>query len=456
MNPLREVYEAEAAVARRAVPMRTLGHFHLDEDARQLVLYQLAANDFSVIGLALGRPGRRPDHLAACPDPLSRNDVAARLQPVRDALLEWLDGHVITPDSSNPARVGFHADSAPQLVLPGAGAIMALDNLAYDWRFNQQLDEDWHRLGEELWNLLSVYRRPGQSVVVPLAETLTEHWALGISGLEAAKLAVDVALVEADRVGLRPDQLHEAEAIEAGPLGRPDLIDEPVWAAMAAGRRKAPPVVRQTLLETWGLCNRAWRLLRALPEAPSAVHAGEECASAWATRTGPARTELGFRRRRALPALGSAAAELGQLERIATKLASQRALEDPLIAAELATDGKAVRANLQFVATRDGRSTIITITGDADQHAVPPAGALLGVAGTNVVARLQNVGRHQGGWDIALEVSGRERGTTGIRTAQRLGDGVYWLVAVPEPGPPALPPPSDPPATHPTAAGRAA
>jgi hypothetical protein len=50
LNPLREVYEAEAAVARRAVPMRTLGHFHLDEDARQLVLYQLAANDFSVIG----------------------------------------------------------------------------------------------------------------------------------------------------------------------------------------------------------------------------------------------------------------------------------------------------------------------------------------------------------------------------------------------------------------------
>jgi hypothetical protein len=455
MNVMREVYEAEAAVTRRAVPVRSLRHVHFDRAARQLVLYQFAGNEFSVIGMAFGRPGDEPEYVIACPDPLDRNDVARRLEPLRNSVLEWLDSYTVTANTSDPTRIRFSAASAPQLLLAGAGVVQALDNLSYDWRFNQDLDATWRRLGEELWLLLGLRHIPGQAAVVPLAESIAEHWALGISTLEAAKLALDVALLTADEQGLSREGVRRAEEIEAGPLGRPDLLDEPVWSAAQRGQRRAPPVVERTLRQTWNLCNTAYRQLVALSEATSATEAHARSADSWAYRVGPARTGLGFRRRRAQPRLASAAAELGRLERAHLELTTRRALEDPLIAAELAADGKAARTQLRFTSFRLGRATIVRITGVAEQPIPPPAGALVGIGGGSVLARLRTVQRQEQYWALTLEVSGATPGTKGIRIASQLGAGTYWLVAVPEPGPPALAAPVIAPSTHPNAIAQA-
>ncbi len=117
-----------------------------------------------------------PELVITCPDPLDRDDVARRLEPLRDSLLDWLDRYTVVPDMSNPARVAFSSTSAPQLIVAGAGVVQAIDNLSYDWHFNQDLDASWRRLGEELWVLLGLRYVPGQAMVVPLADS--EHWAL--------------------------------------------------------------------------------------------------------------------------------------------------------------------------------------------------------------------------------------------------------------------------------------
>ena len=89
--------------------------------------------------------------------------------------------HTVSADTSDPTRARFSATAAPQLIVAGAGVVQARDNLSYDWRFNQDLDATWRRLGEELWLLLGLRHVPGQAVVIPLAESIAEHWALGIA-----------------------------------------------------------------------------------------------------------------------------------------------------------------------------------------------------------------------------------------------------------------------------------
>jgi hypothetical protein len=414
------------------------------------VLYQYAANDFSVIGVAYGRPGRRPDHVIVCPDPLDRSDVAARLQPVRDDMLAWLASHRARSNPARPDR--YTADEAPQLIVAGAGVITAVDNLAYGWRYNPALDEDWHILGEELWTLCYFARRPVQSLVVPLAETLAAHYAFGISTLEAAKLSVLVELLNARPSGATLEQLRDAELAESGPLGRPDELDQAVWEAVRA-RRRPPAIVRRTLLATWDRCNRAWTHLAAMPEAVCATAAAAKVTDEWADRIHAARTDGPYRRRRALPPLASAARELGWMERAQEEFMSSAALEDPLYAAELAGDGKAFRANLVLTQTRIGRSKRVDIDAVTAGALVPPAsGSLLGLGGTKARALVADVTPHPGGgWRVRMHVDSQ---TGGVTAAWSLADGPFWLVPVPTPGPPPLAAPASAPATHPFARGR--
>jgi hypothetical protein len=452
MSAARELLDAEASIIRRAVQARSCRHVHLVGNARQLVLFQLAGNDFSVIGAAFGRPGRRPDHLIACPDPLDRADVAAVLAPLRADLLDWLRSHRVDTDASDPDNVRFSASAVPQLIVAGSGVITALDNLAYDWRYNDAGDLDLADLGEELWALTELRHRPGQAAVVPLAETLAEHWAYGLSPQEAMKLSVAVAFLDAGRVGLSRARLRDAEALESGPLGDPDQLDAPVWRAFTAHRRRSPAVVATTLRDTWERCNRAYTHLSALPEAPSAAQEHTGYADSWAFRVGPVRTGLGRRRRRAMPTLASAASAIVRMERDAAKRAAVAALEDPMIAAERASEGKAARATLRFNVQKSGRAHIITIVGIADQTHPPVEDRLFGIGGTRVVAYLAQVRPAAGGgWSLRLDLAGGIIGTTGIREACRLPDGIYWLVEVPRFGPPAFRAPPTMPATHPGA-----
>ncbi len=453
MSALREVNTLDAIRLHQAVPARSRRTVHLSSDARQLVVFQYAGNPFSVIGVAFGRPGAAPDHVIGCPDPLDRDDVAARLEPVRDDLLAWLASYPVTASTDASGRVEFDAVSMPQLVVAGRGVIGAIDDLAYDWRYNPRLATEWAALGEELWVLAGLRHWPAQCAFVPLAETLAEHFDFGISPLESAKLAVGVAYCDAMGARLSAAELAAAEAAESGPLGSPDELDEPVWRAAQRGRGRVPAQVRQVLGTTWQRCNRAWGHLQAIPEANAALSQAVALTNTWAWRIGPTRTGQGFRRRRAMPALATAAGDLDRIERAADAFAAAIALEDPMVAAERAADGKGMYARCRFTSVTVNRRTTVTINADAAQPLVPSAGALCGIAGTNVRARLTSVAHIASRWHMTLEIGRQIDGTNGINTAKRLADGSYWFVVVPRSGPPAVGRPPAPPATHPGALG---
>jgi hypothetical protein len=459
-----ELLDGRAAISRRAWPTRSRRDVQLHDDARQLVLFQFAGNDFSVIGAAFGRPGDRPDHLITCTDPLERNSVAAELEPLRDDLAAWLAAHPAVPTVDRYGNHTFDAAACPQLVVAGGGVITALDNLAYDWRYNPALDDDWHDVGYELWTLVDQRHRPGQSAVIPLAETLARHFAFGLSPIESLKLAATVAICDAGAAGLPPDQLRAAELLESGPLGRPDELDEPVWAAIQAGRR-TPPVVRATLRDTWERCSRAWAHLRHIPEAACTARPARATAIEWAKRIGPHRTNSPYIRRRALPTLANAAKELAKLESATSAFAAELALEDPLVAAGLVADGKGLHANVRFTVTRLGPNSATADLNTTIATPTPPAtGTMLGLSGTNVRAIVRSVTPSGlGTYDIRLTVGGNGNdGTSGIRTVAGtrtragLSDGWFWLVPVPRNGPPPLSAPNQAPITHPFANGRPA
>ena len=430
------------------------GTFTLSRTHAFLVLYQLAANDFSVVGVAYGRPGSEPDHLIVCPDPLDRADVADRLRPMRDDMAAWLSSHVITSTQHPKGYERYQVASAPQLFVAGGGVVTSLDNLAYGWRYTQGLDPGWAVIGEELAVLCEFRRRPGQAIVIPLAEALAEHFALGISPVEAAKLSVNVALCSAGPTGLTTAEVRAAETFESGPLGRPDQLDEPVWAALARDRHTPSGAVEPILSSTWDRCNEAWQILSGIREAPSAAVAADRAALSWARRVGPVRSGSQYRRRRATPNLATAARELVELEVEAAEHAAAAVLEDPLLAAEAAAGGKAARLDARVTARKVGRSTRIHIVGTCHQLLPLRVGDLVGLAGTSARARVTNVVRvAAASWRVELYIGGDDKQTSGIRQAQRLPDGPRWVAVVPRPGPPAMSAPPQAPVTHPNARG---
>ena len=454
MNVAREVLRAEASRSGTAVQARSRRLVHAHSDPRQLVIFQYPANDFSVVGVAFGTPGRSPAHVIACPDPLDRADVAARLQPLRDDLLAWLYEHRVKQVTDERTRQTKYVTAAgPQLLVAGADVLTALSDLAYDWRYNPQLDERWHLLGEELWALSDQRHQPGQALVVPLAETLAQHYAFDLSRLEESKLAVTVALLDAGTRGVSAEQLRSAHRAESGPHGNPDELDKPVWLARRSGVDSAP-VVHKILGETWDRCSRAWAHLNGIPEAQCATAAAGDASRAWADRIGPVRTGGPRRRRRAQPALASAAVTLARLERALARFEANAAQEDPMIAAEMAAEGKALRANLAFTVHQWGRSKTVDI--DATTNAAVPLlpDALVGIVGTKIRALVIDMSAVPGGgWRLSLHVGG-DRETSGVNAATRLTDGDFWLVPVPSPGPPPMGGPDTAPPTHPMARGR--
>jgi hypothetical protein len=456
MTALRELVALDSIRTSQAVPVRSRRSVVLSDNARLIVFYQLAGNPYSVIGVAYGRPGQRPDHVVSCPDPLDRDAVAARLVPLRDGLLDWFASHRVRAVPS-PTGHGYEAAAMPQLVVTGVGAVEALDDLAYMWRYTPSLGPDWERLGREVWALTDLRPWAAQGAVVPLAQALSEHYDFGISAPEAAKLSVGVAFCDAmsTPAGLSPAQLALAEEHEAGPLGRPDDLDAPVWEAALARRGEAPAVVRRTLLETWEYCNRAWGHLRAIPVSAAATAEADRLRTTWAWRVGADRTGVGQVRRRALPALASAAGTLDQLEAAQERFQAAYALEDLMVAAEAAGEGKGARVDASVTVTRANRRTTITLDCRTDQPLVPPEGALVGVAGTSVKARVLAVTGGPGAWQLTLGVGSDYEGSSGIRTAEHLRNGHYWFVVVPEGGPGPLPPPVVAPPTHPRALGGA-
>jgi hypothetical protein len=459
MTILRELLEAEAAVGLRAVPARTVRHVHAGEDPWLVVLFQYAAEPYSLVAIAAGPPAPRPAHRVLCPRPLDRRAVADRAAGLRDGMLEWLYTYPVTTERGRDGRPHWRADQPPQLLLPSVGTASALDDLAYAWRYTAGLDPAWPQLGWELWALLQLRDEPGAGAVVTLDTVLPEHWAFGISALEAANIAVDVALLDAGPGGVPRSVLADAEDVHVGPLDDPEQLDAVLWRlggeAGPAAQRAAWKVVRtelaQTLGQAWRVSVRAWQHLSRLPAAPSAAARHAAAARQWAWRVGPLRAgDPAGRQRRAVPALGRAAREVVRLERALDIYATSCAAEDPLVAAELAADGKAVHGQLVSVATRQvaPRRRAVDLLVETDQLVVPATGSLLAL--DVVVGRLVRRDRRPGGWSLTLSADRRGLpGTAGVRAAAQLLPGEVWLLPALDSGPPVPPDPPRAPVTHP-------
>jgi hypothetical protein len=459
---LREYHDSEAAVARQAVPTRTLRHIHAAPDPWALVLYQFAAEPYSVIAMAAGPPRRRPANLHVCRRPLDRDGVATTLDPLRAGMASWLDRHLVSAQSDAGGKIRYSTPGAPQLIVPGKGTITALDDLAYSWRYTPSMPAEWQDLGWELWALLPAAAEPGAGLVIRLDETLPEHWAFGLSTLEEANVAVDTALLDATAAGLTPAGLLAAESIHAGPLGDPDRIDNPVWKAMTAPSpatakgtwRAVETDVRAALLDGWQATVAAWSHLCALPEAPSALDRYEAAGAGWARRVFPKRSgDPNAYRRRAVPTLSRAGRDLAHLEAARDRYEAQVADDDPLAAAESVAIGRGIHGTLLRVTatTPAPRRQAVALDLASDQLLAPSHDTLIGRAG--IIAVVLDVAGVPGAWTIRLGVDRIGLpGTAGVQAARRLtpGDEV-WLHPPARSGPPPPPDPPRAPSTHPNA-----
>jgi hypothetical protein len=460
------ILEVEAAVQGRAIQARSLRHVPLNENRRHLVLFQYAGNPFSVLGMAFGAPGPAPELLVVCPDPLDRVAVAASLTPIRDALLDWFGSFPTTATQKGP-WTNYDAAAAPQLLVPGAGVITALDNLLYLWRY-AGVDDEWKRLGTELWALAEIARQPGATPVLPLAEALDTHWAFGLSTLETHKLGATVALCDAAAVGraLRPEELLAAERLEVGPLGQPAEIDNPVWAENGIARREGRdprPVAAVTvaLNRAWDIAVRADLHLASLAQAPYLTRVEAGVAKDWAKLIGPHRDGSQYARRRLTLTLAQSARELAAREQQLAESEAQAALADPMVAAERVNLGRATCATISVAHVRVGRRDTATVTARSDVPADAPIqiGAIVQFAGTEVrgvVTDLRDRPNLRWEYEIVVDtaISKQCSGTRALPS--KLHDGRTWIVAVPSKLPPPVSAPRTSPMTHPNATGASA
>jgi hypothetical protein len=456
MSIVAEFLEAEAAGRFVAVRRRAVRHLHDGGNVRLCVPFHHAGNDFSVVGLAFGRPRQRPEVLVCPPDPLDRIDVSSQLTPFVDSFLQWADAYPVDETHNpNTGRTYFTAERCPQLIVPTEGSRTAIDNWSY---FLRHVPSEWanaarlQRVGWELSALIDASEWPGQCALVSLTRSLADHWALGMAPTETESLAAEVALINSGPSGTDWARLRAAEDVSVGPLGDPTTFDDLAYRNARSGAKKANPQVVAVVKQAWEVAFEAWNLLVGVPEASSARSSHEHCVKDWAGHTGAGRIR-GRWARRAVPPLGRSAERLARLEDAQAALIAARAADDPLVAAELTAEGDAVVADSVSVDVQQiGKSTLVDFQVATSQQRVPAEQTALLVVGApkKVIGVVTAVTGNAGQWQLTVSVRAGLAEATGINTAKTLnGSEIRWLVPAPPSYRPPLRLPSGSPATHP-------
>ncbi|MGY0230973.1 hypothetical protein [Longispora urticae] len=262
------------------------------------------------------------------------------------------------PDGPAPDEL---AGPDVQVIVPNRSGVDFLRLLGRATRFR-----DGDRIGRWLTFLADRSEHPDSSLLLPVTEALTSHWATGQSAVEDAHLASVLAWIDGLPAGGAPRSTDDASpdpadppalaghpfvpdeaAATAGPQTDPDFDNKvlaPLIDAYDAGDPEAAPQIAKAvgaLLEpVWAQVWHAVDLLRALPEARSvperwlwdvSEYAGFVAGSApQPVRDSPV----------------AAAARLDRLERTQARVEAQRAFDDPLVMAGHQLTGAAFRGTV--------------------------------------------------------------------------------------------------------------
>jgi hypothetical protein len=347
----------------RALRRTTLRHTHLAEAPLGVVVWRLGGERFRAAAIAWG-PVCGPFELAVAGEPRNRDLYFNALVPFATDLCRRVQASAENRFVRPRGNYTDHLPVAPlQIVVPNQTTVSALGllgrYLAYlSDRSGVAPDPSLLEAGKHLRFYARHSRTPGQALILPVDQLLSDLWATLLSPLERANLAALDAQIE-------PGALHAFAASTAaereariGPEPTEDI--DRVTAELVAEfneRRggSVDPAVVNALLQPFerhyrSLVEPVWELLgrsvareRAMPAAPSVARRTDGDREAFARHVD---WVVGGGRYRTTDTPRQAAMTLRRLEAAQSRLEAERAIEDPACMIPHLLDGDAIRGTV--------------------------------------------------------------------------------------------------------------
>jgi hypothetical protein len=353
------VYESGVAL-RKA----TLRHTHLAEEPLGIVIWRLGGERFRAAAVAWGTVGE-PYQLAVPGEPRNRDLYFHALVPFAQDLSKRIASAVEVRAAASEKRPDDRVPvDALQMVVANRTTVEALSLLGrylgyLSDRGGTAPDPALIEAGRHLRFYTRRSRMPGQSLITPLDQLVSDHWATLQSPIERANLAALNAQINP------PEGVHAFDAaalveerFEVGPepIEATDRRTTQLLEAFNAERAgSVDPSVVEPLLDPMRdhyreLIDPVWRLMesvvsreRGFPAAPSVARRWAEDRRAvgwhvdWVTRGGRYRTTETPRQ---------AAMTLRALEEAQRRYEAERATEDPACMIPFLLDGDAIRGTV--------------------------------------------------------------------------------------------------------------
>ncbi|WP_329243124.1 hypothetical protein OG417_45350 [Actinoallomurus sp. NBC_01490] len=367
MSSLTALARLRAARSGYAEPLRQMRHHHLVDEPLILVAFKMAGEAVAPLACMVGTNRHRPTVLSV-PQPRNRDQRRDFYLRLAEVVLPYIRQRESTAQQL-PEREGkpprLRCADAPQIIVANRATIDYLARIGRSTRFPPRPqpgapdpEPTVELLGRWLTFFADRAEYPGSSLLLPLTQQLSAHWATGQSRLEDENLASLLAWIDP------PDGMTGAQAARraedpvdnppAGPVTDP-LFDRyellPHMRAytranavhdITAARQAADDIhkaLASQLRHVWDLMWQGVALLRTIPRAP-------RCERRWQDdrdRFTGLSTHIadGGAPQPARDKAVDAARRLARLEQAQKILEDEQALDDTFVLAERRTTGAA-------------------------------------------------------------------------------------------------------------------
>jgi hypothetical protein len=365
MSVLSALAHVEAMDSMAAVCRTAFRHHRLS--GRPLVLIPLTmAGEAGAPLAAMVGTAKRNMTLLVVPQPRNRDQRFAFAADLGRIVMDYINSY--RQDRRGEGERSRYTD-VPQILVPNRGGIRTLADLGRMCRFRSAsgpyaVPGVVPEFGTWLTFLVDTAEMAGTSMLLPLTEMLTEHWATGQSMLEDQNLASLMAWIDPPD-GVSVEQaLAEAENPDvcppAGPSTSPgfDKRDlEPAIQqfdtahahgdphALASAQTELTDLIAEQIKPTWRLMWAAISILRPVPEAPQTAKRVERDCRLF-TNYSDYRDDGGLPQRKRDTAIG-AARRLSQLERALADFEAAMAFDDPFVLADQRSGGEAFAGTVE-------------------------------------------------------------------------------------------------------------